>query len=332
MKDRDFSIDLIKIVAMFGVISLHCTHSFVSESSMGIADVLYDSAVVSIPLFFMVSGFLLLGREYISWAYVLRKVMGIIRFVFIVVFLYWFVYSCYNDEFKIDSFVRYFAGAFMQRGPLWMFWYFGSMIMIYILLPALNSVYNGRSVVKLLPAAVFLLLAMHVVFICNILSDDKPLESNVIQCFRMYSWLFYFLCGGLIKKAGKRISVSGGVIVALFIFNILYERQLGYYMHSTFCEYYYSSLVVIVLSICLFFYIQGKTYTPIHPYVKELSKLFLPVYTLHIFVIKTYIHYVPIYIFGIISPLAAFALCSIATVIISWGIMKVPYVNKIFRI
>lgn len=130
------------------------------------------------------------------------------------------------------------------------------------------------------------------------------------------------------KESRKTNKCFWGVIVALFIFNILYERQLGYYMHSTFCEYYYSSLVVIVLSICLFFYIQGKTYTPIHPYVKELSKLFLPVYTLHIFVIKTYIHYVPIYIFGIISPLAAFALCSIATVIISWGIMKVPYVKK----
>ena len=75
-KDRNLSIDLIKIVAMFGVMCLHSTHSYSSLGQFCFADILYESAVVSMPLFFMVSGYLLIGRENIDYKYSFRKIIG----------------------------------------------------------------------------------------------------------------------------------------------------------------------------------------------------------------------------------------------------------------
>lgn len=327
VKGRDVSVDLVKIVAMFGVVCLHSVHFYISENSLGIADLLYESAVVSIPLFFLVSGFLLLGRKDINATYVLRKISGIIRFVFIIAFFYWLFYSLHHGTFEIRKLLSIFLRAFIQRGPLWMFWYFGAMIIIYMLLPVLNTIYtkNKRFIFCLIT---FLFLIMNVVFTCNILSDGLPLEANVIQPFRLYTWLFYFLCGGIIKK--MNISVPLGVVITLFICNILYERLLIPYMHSTFCEYYYTSFIVVILSICFFLYIKERTIC--HPlWIKELSKLFLPVYTLHVFTIKLMRNYF-LEDSQQYSPMILFILCCVVTIVISYWMMKIPYMNKIFRI
>ena len=60
---RDLNLDLIKVVAMLGVICLHSTHSYISSNQLSVANVMYESALVSIPLFFMVSGYLLLEKK-----------------------------------------------------------------------------------------------------------------------------------------------------------------------------------------------------------------------------------------------------------------------------
>ena len=96
---RNLSIDLIKIVAMFGVMCLHSTHSYSIHGQLCFADILYESAVVSIPLFFMVSGYLLVGREKIDYKYAIRKVIGIMRFVSIIVFTFWLARSVYHLQF-----------------------------------------------------------------------------------------------------------------------------------------------------------------------------------------------------------------------------------------
>lgn len=69
-KDRIQSLDFIKIIAMLSVMGLHSTYSFIDESHIGVADIIYRTSVIAIPLFFMVSGFLLLGRTKVDYRYV----------------------------------------------------------------------------------------------------------------------------------------------------------------------------------------------------------------------------------------------------------------------
>ena len=78
VQQRNLSIDFIKTIAMLGVICLHTTYQYIQPGTFGLADVLYESAVISIPLFFMVSGYLLLGRENLSYKYSLNKILKIL--------------------------------------------------------------------------------------------------------------------------------------------------------------------------------------------------------------------------------------------------------------
>lgn len=76
MNTRNSSIDLIKTVAMLGVIALHTTHNYLGDS-FNVSNVMYETGVISIPLFFMVSGYLLLGRNNVNYRYVSHKIFGI---------------------------------------------------------------------------------------------------------------------------------------------------------------------------------------------------------------------------------------------------------------
>lgn len=67
---RNYSIDLIKIIAMLGVISLHTTHNYLEFFT---GKILYETSVMSIPLFFMCSGYVLLGRQDVDYKYVVKK-------------------------------------------------------------------------------------------------------------------------------------------------------------------------------------------------------------------------------------------------------------------
>lgn len=72
---RNHNIDLIKIFAMIGVVELHCPSVFAGREFDFVGQ-FYRFFVVSIPLFFMVSGYLLLGRKNINLRYSMKKFAG----------------------------------------------------------------------------------------------------------------------------------------------------------------------------------------------------------------------------------------------------------------
>ena len=83
MPTRNQSIDLVKVIAMFMVLLLH-TGVARHCSSIDYTSVpqVYLIAGIAIPMFFMVSGYLLSTKEP-SFAYSARKTFGILKFTFI---------------------------------------------------------------------------------------------------------------------------------------------------------------------------------------------------------------------------------------------------------
>ena len=103
------------------------------------------------------------------------------------------------------------------------------------------------------------------------------------------------------------------------------------YMESVYCEYFYPSVIVMLLSLCVFQYIRN-----IKLDLKFVNggKLFLPCYTIHMFVIgqklKTFNH-----IFSFMDdfcPALYFVFVCAVTMLLSWVMMKIPYLEKVFRI
>ena len=325
---RNLNIDLIKIIAMIGVVCLHSTFPFTVGDAPYVAQFLYRTAVISIPLFFMVSGYLLLGRESASYSYSLTKIFKIVRFVFVFAAAYCLLYSAYHMDFTMWRFYcTTFLGAFIQRGYFAIFWYFGAMCMLYMLYPCLNRLYLNRSG-KLYCVFALLLLLQSTVFVLNIVDDG---EQSVCQPFRLWNWVTYFLLGGLLKHVdGFGTKMLTCIVAMLLILNPFYQQWLMPYIGSRFCEYFYSSPFIVVWVSAIFLLITKVKITHTKG-VKLLSQLFLPVYVIHPSVIR----YLPGQTFetlGEAAPLAYFCAVLFITMTISYVAIKIPVVNKAFRL
>lgn len=122
---------------MFSVISLHCSVSFDKLDNHIVADIMKTWGLTGVPLFFMVSGYLTLGKD-VSCAYIIRKIYQIIRFVACFSFLYWLTFAIKHMDFNIIPLLKGCVFSFVNRGYFPWFWFLGSMSIIYISLPVLN--------------------------------------------------------------------------------------------------------------------------------------------------------------------------------------------------
>lgn len=82
---RNQSIDFIKIIAMYMVLMLHTgvIRHFTSSYDYTSVPEVYMIAGIAIPLFFMVSGFLLVNKQ-VDRKYITNKILGILRFTLII--------------------------------------------------------------------------------------------------------------------------------------------------------------------------------------------------------------------------------------------------------
>lgn len=78
-KIRNINLDLLKVLACVGVVLLHTTMGgFKETGSWNLLAYLYYLGTYSIPLFFMINGYLLLGKREITYLYILQKVKWIL--------------------------------------------------------------------------------------------------------------------------------------------------------------------------------------------------------------------------------------------------------------
>ena len=238
--NRLLSLDLIKLLAMFGVVCLHTEMAFYDNP---IAKFLYMTAVVSIPLFFMASGYLLYGKKNVTYKYSVKKIFGILRFVTIISVALWLLSGIRHGQ----PFFSSVLGCYFQKGNIPIFWYFGAMIILYSLFPLLHRIFREYPKFFIL-CTVFLCLLSNVIFIANFFGIY--IEENTIQTFRLWIWLFYFNLGGILRKCDFKSHWF--VISLLFVANFLFQYKLTLLKPTVFCEYFYSSIPVMLLSLVLF--------------------------------------------------------------------------------
>lgn len=321
MGQRLLSLDFIKLFAMFGVICLHTEMNFYENP---LAQFLYMTVVVSIPLFFMVSGYLLYGKQKVNYRYSVSKVVGILRFVAIMTIFFWLLTGMRHGV----SFWYFTAGSLIQKGNLGIYWYFGAMIILYALLPMMHSVYEKQPKVFLV-GTITLGVISNCIFLTNFCGYE--IEENTIQTFRLWNWIFYFNLGGALRRYSVKSNLA--LVLILFAFNYLFQYEITPLMPTKYCEYFYCSLPVMLLSLFFFAYAVKIDESKLW-FVCGGGKLFLPCYTLHIFIIGKTMGEFEQYIYSINSYTAPlyWILVAMLTVFVSWLIMKLPYMDKVFRI
>lgn len=346
-REREYNLDLLRILASFMVVFLHVAAQnwdTIPPASapwqiFNIYDILVRSAV---PIFFMLSGKLFLSRNDVSLKKLFSK--NILRFVFIY-FLWSFLYSI--DQIGIKTLLSspdlnlLFTTFVSSKYHLW---YLPALVSIYFIIPvfiAMKSYKNG----KILDYTAILFIAFAIIKYSITLI---PMNQSFLELIRKFNFELdgfcgYFILGYVLDKHKEKLkkiptfdliifflvtaaltawgssvlSVKSGIATAM-----LYD----YFFIATFIE----AVIIFALFLRMSQFNFNKTAETI---IRKLSSYTLFVYLFHPFVLQ----HLSIW-FGLNSlsfnavlsvPFLAvliFILCIAVAIILD----KIPFIRKIF--
>lgn len=334
-KQREINIDFIKIMACFGVVALHTING-----SLGVVNMIITLlATMCIPLFFMVNGYLMFKKDDITYSYVFHRIGKIITVCFAWEFLHAVAYFLYYRKWR--NFLLSFILDFIQEGLFFHFWFMGALIIINLLLPSLRKL-EKKNLQKYALLTLFLgFIGVGMEFVSLILKEQ--IQLNIIQTFRLWTWLFYFMVGGLISvkydlivrdmRSGinKKIILLWGLGVVL---SIIWQWEIGNKIFGgIMIEEFYSSFFIVVAVIMTFILmIQIRFPLSSHHIISRISSTIMGIYIVHPFVLAVIKKFVP----NVEKYAYINILYWIVTVIIScsmtWIINKIPVLKELIKI
>ena len=330
-KYRNINLDLLKVLACVGVILLHTAMGgFKETGSWNFSTYLYYLGTYSIPLFFMVNGYLLLGKREITYSYILQKV----KWILITVSSWSAIVWLFKRDFTANP-IKKIIGSLIQKGYFFQFWFFGALILIYICLPILKKFLNSkRSYLYILS----ILLVIGLIFELTNIVLQMPIQTYVLQTFRLWTWLFYYFLGGFIaqfdidtiKNRFKRWMKV--VVVLLFLISpliLFFIAKTAY--HNLFAEYFYDILFVKVVSLGIFLTILTLTLNEKRSgCIVSLSNQTMGVFIIHTYIMKVW---EKLFGFSFVGSYLLFAIFTLSVSFIIVGmLMKIPYFNRIVKL
>lgn len=300
---------------------------------------LYYLCGFAVPVFLMASGYFLMNKTHVSVQYSLQKICRIMRVVVLWNLLYQIAKISQSLLLQekgnnwIIEFLKGIFGGLVQKDPFWQFWYFGALILLYIMLPVLSCIPKKHriKIVLLLSGIMFAFYFFSVI-------RGAPLQKNIIQSFRLWTWIFYFMLGGLLRdyeKQWKEKVTFRQNIILLSIFTIIvlvYQNLMGRFVIHEYtqssnilhAEYFYDSIIMICWVVIIFMTFTRLNFrTHITDVISKMTELTMGIYIVHPFVMRLFQRV--ILPDTLLMSLFFFVMVFISSAVIVWCINKLPF-------
>ena len=143
-----------------------------------------------------------------SLFYALRKIRNLLILIPVVIVRYKFVNP-----------ITLFLKSLFQQGYLWHFWFLGSLILIYLVMPLLYWLLHDHTLALSL---LCMLLALCSICLCLLsMHRGYSIQQYVPQTLRLWTWLFFFLFGGLCAVKAEKNSLFLSIHMPLWLHWIL---------------------------------------------------------------------------------------------------------------
>ena len=294
---RNIGYDIIRIVAMFMVVGIHSNlETFLvlfGKPQWYVVMAIQVTYLVSVPLFFMISGALHLGSEKpMSIKDVYKNRIGKQAIPFIVWSLVYVVARIAMGKipFSISAFTD-----ILHTPAYYQFWFMYTLMAIYIILPLLQSLLHNCDKRKM----------EYLLVLWFIFSSVIPLATKYIPGFAISEhadlvvcggYLGYFILGHYFNKYKQDVKVSTGallwiagvvVTIACSVAEFLYSQKQGIRFEGYFYQTYL--LPATVMASCgAFIVFQNKKWCFKEKTVSKIAKLSvlsLGVYYIHMLVL-----------------------------------------------
>lgn len=323
---RNLEIDFIKIIACLGVVFLHT----IGLKSSKFNNLIYYIGTISIPLFLMVNGFMILNKGEMNIKYILKKISRLL-YVVIIWNIIDFIIIFYREG-KIDNIIIQIIKSLLEKGNITWFWFMGALILLYICTPILYKILHNEKInAKFL---IFCVSICEIIYIINIVlgyNKIKIIKEVIPQTLRIWTWITYFYLGGYSKKYFKWNNKYNLVIIFLIPFVMIYEFIVSNnILNNLYAENFYDNLFVIILTLLVFnFILNININNKYRNVIVNISSITFGIYIIHMFlVIELNKHYN--FENGLVNFMC-FIFITIISGILSYIIKKVPVIRSIVQ-
>lgn len=331
---RDVGLDFIKIIACFLVVALHTIKPSFSVNNFAIVAI----AVTAIPFFLMVNGYLMFQKETLTYDYVGKKIIRILAVCFSWEALHSVAYYLYYHE--VRNFIKSFLLDFLQQGLFFHFWFMGTLIILYLILPFLYRLYDRNSVIYICILAGLGIICFSVNLIMTFTKNQFILE--IPQSLRLWNWLLYYMLGGLMAK--KKSQINGIlykysritkmiIFVVAIVLLIFWQWLIGNIIIKHYVlETFYGSIPIIVSTMILFLCLSGLNYKH-GKVITYLSGLSMGIYIFHPFVLAVFQKFIPTFISGNAGMNLLFWFVTVITCgAVTAVIKRIPVIKELIKL
>ncbi len=330
-RGRDLRLDRMRIISMILVVTVHAANyycraiSSISAASFSAAVFFNSAARISVPLFFMISGAVLLGKEYDPKKNRKRIAWRALSLVFITaVFYFWDRY--FKGVTDIDV-LSLFSGP--ERTLLWFLY---ALLGIYIVLPFIKRMTDGMTE-REDRLFVILFAVFGGLIYCIGINPRYP-----VPIVGATYYLGYFVCGRIIyKNLGKcdlaKHRVWCAVLIALCAAAASVIASAACLKRGEYDSSYISNrnIFIMAASFAAFTLLYGILTDKQSTFVKTLSDVSFGVYLFHGIALDLFLKYFPYRsVFSAVGIPVTVAAVSLVTVLFVYLIRKIPGASKLF--
>jgi len=328
MKEREYSFDVLRVIAMIMVIIIHVSNvytrsfNFIDTNSYLVSLIFNTISRVSVPIFFMISGALLLDRKFDFKKYK-KRVLKILLLIVVWDILY-LIWEYFFLGVTYDKLYNLFLEPY--RAHLWFLY---SIIILYVIQPLLKYILDRiNNITKIVLFILWILL-----------STVSMYNVSVANIFSIFSNIGFFIVGKYMydyvknTKNDKKIVI---IMIILLVLSFIESIYLNYTASIKFNMFYnlffaYRTPFIILSTFIIFklVYIYCHDKKP-NNIIMLGSDLSLGVYLIHgmfLDVTTKYVDYKNVIpIIGIPSFTMYILLLSVISVIV---LRKIKYINKV---
>jgi surface polysaccharide O-acyltransferase-like enzyme len=334
--NRNYSIDTLRTIATLLVILLHISAGYVItgkndlvfDTSFWIGNIVDSFSRICVPLFVLMSGMFLVGRnESFKQSYQKRASRILIPLIsWTIIYIVYRVAIPFITDNPID--IKTLLVTVISGRPYYHMWYLFMIIGLYLITPILNNSISYVSRNTLWTVAILLLLF-------GMLNSgyDKILNNKVSFILWFINYLGYFILGYLIKDSKRSFSflaLSSAYIISSILIAVLSLYTIKQYNSLYFYGYLTPFVIIGSLSFYKFFH-QLKLGRNVF---SKISHLTLGIYLIHagvLHVLNLGLSMLDINIFNnsIIGIPMKFCITFFISLIAAWIISKVKYIRNI---
>ena len=337
-KERIYYLDILKAISIFGVVFIHVIAIAGDSSIKGLLIANFGEIFkFAVPVFLMVSGALLLNREYESISYFLKRRLKRLILPYLLWIIFIIIAIVYSTDPSTYSNMATFIIQNLFNYPL--IWYFWLMIGIYFIIPVINPfirenpmesskyiilifigasiLYQLLSIFNLYTFIDFRFFLMPISFLClgYFLANYEFKNPNIVF---ILSVIFY-----IITTSAKIIFCRSPELISLVISDATFGQV----------SFIDVGIVQIIQATCVFLIIKylpfGLSY--IKRFVTSVSRSSLGIYLVHVFVFLFVFYYIPVTGSGT-NVFLTLLFGSILVFLISWIIVlitsRIPFIKQ----